>query len=99
MKPIMQESAETRQAMTRSCAPHHYRVAGSAPAASALNTILAVREHAPAEIEDLETEIHALQNRLTVSHARKRLLEQLLNVIAEADTEQPPRQAGMAVVR
>ena len=99
MKPIMQESAEPRHAMTRSGSPHHYRVAGAAPATSALNTILAVREHAPAEIQELETEIHALHNRLAVSHARKRLLEQLLHVISEADAGQPPRQAGMTVVR
>jgi hypothetical protein len=78
---------------------HHYRVAGAAPAVAALNTILAVREHAPAEIRELEAEIHALHGRLAVSHARKRLLEQLLCVIAEADAEPSPRQPGMAVVR
>jgi hypothetical protein len=99
MKPIMQESTESRHAMTRSGTPHHYRVAGAAPAASALNTILAVREHAPAEIQELEAEIHALHHRLAVSHARKRLLEQLLTVIADADAAHAPRQPGMAVVR
>ena len=79
--------------------PHHYRLARSTPATAALNTILAVREHAPVEIQELEAEIHALHNRLSVSHARKRLLEQLLDVISEADAERSSRQPGIAVLR
>jgi hypothetical protein len=74
------------------------RESRSAPVAPALNTILAVREHAPAEIEELETEILQLHQKLGVAYARKRLLEQLLNVIRNADAENPPRTA-MAVMR
>ena len=68
------------------------------PASPTLNTILAVREHAPAEIDELETEIQTLHHRLGVAYARKRLLEQLLAVIRRADAERPA-SPGMAVVR
>jgi hypothetical protein len=57
----------------------------SGPAVPALNTILAVREHAPNEIAELEGEIRALQERLGAAYARKRLLEQMLHVIHQAE--------------
>lgn len=69
------------------------------PVAPALNTILAVREHAPAEIDELETEIQALHHRLGTAYARKRLLEQMLAVIRQADAERPAAPSGMAVLR
>jgi hypothetical protein len=77
----------------------HQRSTATTPVAPALNTILAVREHAPAEIDELETEIQALHHRLGAAYARKRLLEQLLAVIKQADAERPGAQSGMAVVR
>ena len=67
-------------------------------AAPALNTILAVREHAPAEIDELDYEIRLLQHRLGVAHACKRLLERLLDVISQADGERVAPPAGTAVV-
>ena len=75
------------------------RVSGPAPVAPALNTILAVREHAPAEIDELESEIQNLHHKLGAAYARKRLLEQLLAVIRQADAERPAAATGMAVVR
>jgi hypothetical protein len=70
-----------------------------APPAAALNTILAVREHAPAEISELEAEIAALQQRLVQAAARKRLLEQLLETIQRSDDDAATRPGGMRVVR
>ena len=55
------------------------------PVVPALNTILAVRDHAPAEILELEQTIVTLRQRLDVAYARKRLLEQLVAVIRDAD--------------
>jgi hypothetical protein len=69
------------------------------PPSPSLNTILAVREHAPPEIEELEQEIEALHARLAVAHARKRLLEELVRVINSADADRALTQSGMAVVR
>lgn len=71
----------------------------TAPVAPAINTILAVREHAPAEIVELEAEIQALHQRLGVAYARKRLLEELLDVIRGADAKGSTPQTGMAVMR
>lgn len=68
-------------------------------ASPGLNTILAVREHAPAEIGELDAEIRSLHCRLVAAHARKRLLEALLAVIREADAATPPGPASMSVVR
>jgi hypothetical protein len=76
-----------------------FRSANPTPVAPGLNTVLAVREHAPAEIEELETEIQHLHEKLGVAYARKRLLEQMLSVIREADAERPVLQSGMAVVK
>ena len=80
-------------------APHIQRSASATPAASGLNTILAVREHAPAEIEELDVEIRHLHQKLGSAYARKRLLEQLLLVIHEADAERAAQSPGMAVLR
>lgn len=65
----------------------------------ALNTILAVRDHAPAEIEELDALIQSLHHRLGVAYARRRLLEQLLAVIRDADAGGAAAIPGMAVVR
>lgn len=67
--------------------------------APVLNTILVVREHAPAEIEELESEIRILHAKLGAAYSRKRLLEQLLSAIREADAAGPAPQSGMAVLR
>jgi hypothetical protein len=64
--------------------------------APAINTILAVREHAPAEIDELNALIQNLHHRLGVAYARKHLLEQLLTVIHESDGNRAP---GMSIVR
>lgn len=77
-------------------APYAPVPAVTPPPAPALNTILAVREHAPAEIRELESEIATMQSRLAAAHARKRLLEELLRVITSAET---PPNPGMTVVR
>ena len=69
-----------------------------APVGRALNTILAVSEHAPAEISELAEEIRALHHRLGVAHARKKLLERLLEVIQQSDEESAPH-SGMSVMR
>ena len=79
--------------------PWHGDRSRAVPVTPALNTILAVREHAPGEIEELELEIQGLHHRLGVAYARKRLLEQMLSVIQKADAEQPTLHAGMAVMR
>ncbi|HYV95857.1 MAG TPA: hypothetical protein VE967_00225, partial [Gemmatimonadaceae bacterium] len=50
-----------------------------------LNTILLVREHAPAEIEELASEIQTLNQRLAAAHERKHVLEQLLAVVRDAE--------------
>jgi hypothetical protein len=73
--------------------------AGTTPAASGLNTILAVRDHAPAEIDVLDAEIRALKERLAYACARKRLLEQLLAVIHQADAGWPSPCTPMTVVK
>jgi hypothetical protein len=64
---------------------------GASPSGSALNTILAVREHAPTEIGELDAEIKQLHHRLAAAHARKQLLEELLAVIEEADARHERR--------
>jgi hypothetical protein len=51
---------------------------------AAINTILAVQEHAPAEILELEAIISTLQLKLNIAYARKRLLEQLVETIRDA---------------
>jgi hypothetical protein len=72
---------------------------GATPTVPGLNTILAVRDHAPAEIEVLESEIRVLKERLAYACARKRLLEQLLAVIQQADAGWPSPCAPMTVVK
>lgn len=64
--------------------------------APAINTILAVREHAPAEIEELNAQIQSLHHRLGAAYARKHLLEQLLACINESDNTRSP---GMSIVK
>lgn len=98
MKPLAWKT-ESPRPTARVDAPPNYREAGAAPATPAINTILAVREHAPAEIDELEGEIQQLHHRLGVAYARKRLLEQLLSVIRAADAENPPSRPGMSVLR
>ena len=90
---------ERRPAVARPDPMVHQRGTATVPVAPTINTILAVREHAPAEIDELETEIQALHHRLGAAYARKRLLEQLLAVIKQADAERPAAPTGMAVVR
>jgi hypothetical protein len=75
------------------------RTVAPAPVPSAINTILAVREHAPAEIEELELEIQNLHRKLGAAYARKRLLEQLVAVIAQAETDAAALPNGMSVLR
>jgi hypothetical protein len=91
---------EPHRAMARTDATPTRREPLPTPVAPAINTILAVRDHAPGEIEELTAEIQQLHQRLGVAYARKRLLEQLLNVIREAeDTAGVTPQQGMAVIR
>ncbi|HKS06271.1 MAG TPA: hypothetical protein VJR92_08170 [Gemmatimonadaceae bacterium] len=98
MKSLVPRSESVRAAVTAE-APHIQRSSSLTPVATGLNTILAVREHAPAEIEELETEIRHWHQKLGAAYARKRLLEQLLVVIHEADAERAAQPVGMAVVR
>lgn len=97
MKSLVQRTEPVRVA-TPADASHVQRSASLTPIAAGLNTILAVREHAPAEIEELEIEIGHLHQKLGAAYARKRLLEQLVLAIREADAERAA-QPGMAVVR
>jgi hypothetical protein len=64
-----------------------------------INTVLAVREHAPAEIDELELQIKSLHHRLGAAYARKHLLERLVAVIREADGLHTAAQPGIAIVR
>jgi hypothetical protein len=97
MKSLVQRNESVRIAAPVD-APLIPRSASLTPIAAGLNTILAVREHAPAEIEELETEIRHLHQKLGAAYARKRLLEQLVLAIREADAERAT-QPGMTVVR
>ena len=81
----MQCNAGVARATARLDLSHGSRLVSASSGGSALNTILAEREHAPAEIAELESEIHQLHHRLAPAHARKHLLEELLSVIEEAD--------------
>jgi hypothetical protein len=92
-------NGEVQRATQRPEAPPPERPVTAAPVPSTINTILAVREHAPAEIEELEMEIQNLHRRLGVAYARKRLLEQLLSVIRQSESDHAAQQGGMAVMR
>jgi hypothetical protein len=91
-------NAESPRPAVRS-EPPAQRPSTPALGAPTLNTILAVREHAPAEIEELETEIQTLHYKLGAAYARKRLLEQLLEVIRESDADRTRLQSGMSVLK
>jgi hypothetical protein len=92
-------NSELHRATPRSEPATPERPVTPAPVPSAINTILAVREHAPAEIEELELEIQALHRKLGVAYARKRLLEQLLVVIRQSEADSASLQGGMSVLR
>jgi hypothetical protein len=92
-------NSELQRATPRSEPATPERPVTPAPVPSAINTILAVREHAPAEIAELEMEIQNLHRRLGVAYARKRLLEQLLAVIRRAEADASSMQGGMSVMR
>lgn len=98
MQSLVQRPEPARAKVTAGL-PLIQRSASLTPAATGLNTILAVREHAPNEISELETEIRHLHQKLGAAYARKRLLEQLLSVINEADAACATQPAGMTVVR
>lgn len=90
---------ELHRATPRSAPAVPERPVTPAPVPSAINTILAVRDHAPAEIEELELEIQALHRKLGFAYARKRLLEQLLCVIRQSEADASLQQGGMSVMR
>lgn len=52
----------------------------SAQGVSTINTVLAVRDHAPNEIAELDEEITALLARLTVARAKRAMLQDLLAI-------------------
>ena len=95
----LQWNSELQRATPRSESATPERPVAHAPVPTAINTILAVREHAPAEIAELEMEIQNLHRRLGVAYARKRLLEQLLGVIRRAEADSAGLQGGMSVMR
>lgn len=95
----LQWNSELHRATPRSETAVPERPATPAPVPSAINTILAVREHAPAEIDELEMEIQTLHRKLGAAYSRKRLLERLLNVIREAESEAAAQPGGMSVMR
>jgi hypothetical protein len=92
-------NSELHRATPRSEPATPERPVTHAPVPSAINTILAVREHAPAEIAELEMEIQNLHRRLGVAYARKRLLEQLLAVIRRSEADSASMPDGMSVMR
>lgn len=92
-------TSEAPRPVLRAETPGNFRPSPGALAAPSLNTILAVREHAPAEIEELEAEIQNLHYKLGAAYARKRLLEQLLSTIREADADRIKAPNGMAVMK
>ena len=55
------------------------------PVGPVINTIRAIKDHAPAEIAELEGTIQVLRKRLSMALARKNLLEELVAVIADAE--------------
>jgi hypothetical protein len=54
-----------------------------------MNTIQLILDHTPNEIAELEQEITVMQERLRDHMSRKHLLEQLLGVAQQRQTERP----------
>jgi hypothetical protein len=100
MEAVMQARlvSQTPRNVMRPDSVVHQPTPSASVAAPAINTILAVREHAPAEIEELSVLIQTLHHRLGVAYARKHLLEKLLTVIHEADGA-TVSTSGLAVMR
>lgn len=97
MQPLLAEEAVRR--LVRQTEPQVRTPTSPMPLVGpSINTILAVREHAPSEIVELETEIRSLHVRLHAAHARKQILEELVAVIERAETERMGG-TGLSVVR